>query len=241
MSVLRHSVVLALLALVAAGCRLTVGAEVVVDRDGSGSAALVFALDGELVAELDALDVDPTAELTAAVAATPSWELSRERTPSDGLVLTLRRSADEAQELTDAFRELTAGLSDDDPALVVDLDLDVDAEGAAELSGEALLRPPVGPGEVVDDEASAALIEQVRTSTEATLTVELPGPVTASDADGVDGRTLTWKLPVDEPRSVSASASAPTGPSTEVLVAIGAGVLLVLAIGAVTWALRRRR
>jgi hypothetical protein len=232
---------LALLALLASGCRLGVRAEVDVARDGSGTAALVVTLDAALLEELDELAVDPSAELTAAAAAAPAWQLTREAGDDGSLVLTLRREADDTTELTDAFRELTEGLDERDPALAVDLGLVVDDEGAAELAGTAELRTPVGPGEVTDDAAATELARLAAESVDAELVVSLPGEVTTSDADEVDGSRLVWTLTPGEPRLVNATAAAPTGWTPELVAAAVAGVLLVSVgvIGAVLW--RRRR
>lgn len=235
--------VLALLAVVASGCRLGVGAEVEVTRDGSGSAALALTLDAELLAALDDLALDPTAELTAVAATEPAWELTREATDDGALELTLRRDADDPDALTDALRELTAGLDERDPALLVDLDLTVDEDGAAELAGQAQLRPPVGPG-VLTDDAAAAELEQLTTDhVDATLTVTLPGPVTATDADAVEGTTSTWSLTPGEARTVSArSAPPPVWPPERIAVVAAAAALAaaVLALVVVLWRRRRR-
>jgi hypothetical protein len=238
---IRPLAVLALLAALLAGCRLGVSAEVEVARDGSGTAALVVAFDAELLEELDALAVDPTAELSAAAAADPAWELERRTDDAGGLTLHLHREAADPAELTGALRDLTAGLRDEDPALVVDLDLVVDEDGAAELSGTLELRPPIGPGVVVDEPEAAALAELVETSVDARLVVTFPGSVIASDADRVEGSTATWEVRPGEPRPVDAQAAAPTGWPVETVVAVLAGVLLVVSAVVLAVVLRRRR
>lgn len=232
---------LALVAVLATGCRLGVTAEVDVDRDGSGTAALVLTLDAALLDELDALDVDPTAELSAVAAAVPDWQLTRESTSEDALVLTLRREADDPGELTDAFRELTAGLAERDPALVVDLDLDVDEEGAARLDGTVQLRTPVGPGVVTDAAAATELARLATETVDALLVVSLPGPVTSADADEVDGSRLTWVVAPGEPRSVTAASAAPTRWSSEMIAAVVAGAVLLISSLVIAIAVRRRR
>lgn len=121
-------------ALVLAGCRLDVTAGLEVDRDGSGTAGLTVAVDRELLAELDALAVDPTADLEAVVAAqdpADGWRVERRAGEDGGLVVAVSRPAATPDELTDALRDLAAGLSPQDPALVADLDLEVAADGAA--------------------------------------------------------------------------------------------------------------
>jgi hypothetical protein len=233
---------LAVLAVLATGCRFGVTAEVEVSRDGSGTAALVLELDAALLEELDELDVDPTAELSAVAAGVPAWQLTREVGADDALRLTLRHEAGSPAALTEAFRELTAGLTDTDPALVVDLDLAVDDEGAAELDGTVQLRPPIGPGVVLDEAAEAELAALTADTVEASLVVSLPGTVTASDADRVDGRTATWEVVPGEPRTLSATAAAPSRWSGELLAAAAvAGALLLLSAVTLALVVRRRR
>jgi hypothetical protein len=237
----RPLVALAVLAALLAGCRLGVSAEVEVARDGSGTVALVVALDEDLLEELDALTVDPAAELSAAAAADPAWALERRTDDDGGLTLRLQREAADPDELTGALRDLTVGLRDEDPALVVDLDLEVDEDGAATLSGTLELRPPIGPGVVVDETEAAALAELAESSVDASLVVGFPGAVTASDADRVEGSTATWEVAPGEPRPVEARAAAPTAWPVETVVAVLAGVLLVASVVVLVVVVRRRR
>jgi hypothetical protein len=238
----RPVALLALLAVLLAGCRLGIGAEVEVERDGSGTAAVAFDLDPELLDELDELGVDPTAELTAAASQVPEWDLIRTVDEDGSLQVTLTREAVDPDALTEAFEELTAGLTDDDPALLVDLDLAVDDEGAATLSGSAQLRPPVGPGVVLDDEAAATEFDaRVAEAVDAVLTVTLPGPIEDDDADEVDGSTLTWRLPVGQERSVMATSAPPPWWSGTWLLVPGAALLIVLSLAALAWVVVRRR
>lgn len=234
-------VLLALLA-VLGGCRLGVDAEVTVDRDGSGRAAVEVRLDRELLAELDRLQVDPTAELTAATASAPAWDVSRRVDDDGALVVAIARDAADPASLTDALRELTDGLAATDPALLVDLDLEVDEEGAAVLEGSAQLRPPAGPGVEVDEPERAEFERFVRDHVDATLTVRLPGPVTSTDADERDGSRMTWSLtPGDVRRVAATSAPAPRWTPAELAVIGGAALLVVLAAALVARALVRRR
>lgn len=225
--------------LLVAGCELRVTTEVAVDRDGSGRVGLGFALDDEMLAELDAVGVDPAAELTAAVAATSGWEVARDAA-ADGLTVTATTTAADPAAITDALRELTAGLSEDDPAVEVDLALDVDDEGAATVRGTARLRPPAGPGVIDGDDDRDRMLALTREAVDASLVVTLPGRILDHDADDLDGRTLTWQLPADGTVTLEASAAAP-GPFTPQRIAALVGAMLVLlAAGGVVWVWRRR-
>lgn len=238
--------VLAGAAVLVAACELEVTADVALERDGRGSVAVTFAFDEAMLSALDAAAVDPTAELAAAAAGTDGWELARTATAAGGLEVTVTHVAADPDALASALAELSAGLTADDPALVVDLDLDVDEDGATAVAGQVALRPPAGPGllagpeqpDVPDAERMRALTAE---HVSAALTVTLPARASSADGDELDGRTVRWVLEPDQPRTVTARASAP-GPFTVERVAVAlAGLLLVVAVAGTTWAWRRRR
>jgi hypothetical protein len=238
----RPVALLALLAVLLAGCRLGVRAELDVARDGTGTAGVVLHLDAALLAELDELGVDPTAELSAAAAGVPSWQLSRRGADDGSLTVSLVREASTPDGLTAAFAELTEGLAETDPALLIDLELDVDDAGAATVSGTALLRPPAGPGLLLDDPAEqAAFTEEVEGAVDASLVISLPGPIERHDADEVDASTLTWQLPVGEQRTVSAASGPPPWWAGTGWLIPAAVLLLVVSLAALVWVVVRRR
>lgn len=227
----RSVALLVVLAVFLAGCRLGVRAEVEVERDGSGTAAVALHLDAALLDELDELGVDPTAELTAAAASVPSWELTRRRAEDGSLTVVLARGVRTPGGLSDAFTELTDGLAGSDPALLIDLEVEVDEGGASTVSGTAMLRPPAGPGLLLDDPAEqAAFTDEVERAVDASLVVTLPGPIERHDADEVDGSTLTWQLPVGQQRDVSAVADPPPWWTGTGWLVPGAALLLVLSL-----------
>jgi hypothetical protein len=235
---------LALLALLAVGCRLDVTAAADVRADGSATLAVEVVLDAALLAELDALEVDPSAELTAAAADGDGWELQRTTTDDGGLALVLEREVADASAIGGSLRELAAGLSPQDPALLLDLDVQVDEQGAVSLSGSGALRPPATAGVELDGRpigpAGDELAAIVASAASAALRVTVPGPIEEHDADGVSDRTARWELPVGEPRPVTLTAGAPGGlPSWLVLGAGGAVAVALLVAGGVSW--RRRR
>jgi hypothetical protein len=235
---------LAVLVVLLAGCRLDVTGELTIDRGGRADATVELAVDEATLAELDALGVDPTAELTAAASRASAWQVTRERPEEGGLAVRLTRPSADAAAAADAFRELTAGLSNDDPALVVDLEVEVDDEGAVRLEGTAGFRPPATPGASIDGEPvgpdAAELAALTAEAVTARLVVRVPGTFVEHDADEVDGRTATWELAVGEPRAVRAVAAAPSGPPVW-LVVTAAATLLVATLAALTWWWVRRR
>lgn len=238
-----RALLVAVAALALSGCRLELTADAVVERDGSGRAALTVGLDAELVAALEELAVDPTAQLTAAVGRAPGWTSDRRSSADGGLEVVLARDVASVDELAQVFRELTAGLAPTDPALLVDLDLLVDDAGATELTGTVAMRPPAAPGveDPTDGPTAAELAELTVRHTAARLHVTLPAPARQHDADRLEGRTLTWQVPVGEERTIAASAPAPPGPPRPVLVALVAGGVLLALVGTLVGLRRRGR
>jgi hypothetical protein len=235
---------LLLLASVLSGCRLDVGADLTIARDGSARAAVELRIDRDALARLDDLGVDPTAELTAVAGRATGWDVTRDTADDGALVVRLARTTTDAAGAAEAFRELSAGLADGDPALLIDLDLDVDEAGAVRLEGSAGFRPPATAGVTVDDTPvgpDAAELERLTAdAVDARFSVTVPGALEEHDADVAEGRTATWELVPGVPRSVTAVASAPSRFPLWLL-AGGAALLLVLAFGAGRWWRRRRR
>lgn len=229
------------LVLLLSGCELATRAVLDVGDDGSGSVAVEVRMDEGLLTALDELEIDPTAELTAVVAEDPAWRLERE---ARGEGLALRAVRDDVDDPAAALAELADGLSDEDPGLLIDLEVDVDGDGRVEVQGSAQLRGPVAPG-VVDDEGEpvgpdrAELQELTAAHVTAELEVSLPGRVVGHDADQADGATMRWSLPPDAVVPVRAVAMPHTIPPEVLWVGGGALALAAVAAG-VAIALRRR-
>jgi hypothetical protein len=213
-----------------------------VDAAGRVAVAVVLRADPAALETLDGLGVDPTAEL-AAVGEVPGWTVTRTTDPDGGLQVRMEHERTDPATATAAMRELRAGLAAGDPALLVDLDLDVDEAGAADLSGRVQLRPAATPGATLDGEPLGPTGEELASLTaqavEASLQVRFAGRVVDHDADAADGGVLRWTVPVGEDRTVHARAAAPTRWRAWALPAT-AGVALLLA-AALTVGMRRRR
>jgi hypothetical protein len=239
----RSAVAVATCLVLLAGCRLDLAAEAVVDTDGGGTVSVAAGFDAELLQQLDELGVDPTAELEAVASSTPGWEAVRVLRDDGGLEVVASRAAETAADIGGAFRELSAGLSDQDPALLIDLEVTRDDEGATAVSGRAELRAPTTAGVSLDGVAMGPderrLAELVATSVDAQLRIRLPGPVVAHDGDRLEDRTVVWDLPSDQAVDVRAEAEPPRwwAPLVEGLVSlpaaalVGAGAVVVLLAG----------
>ena len=234
-----------MLAMLLTGCRLGVVADVEVGSDGSGEVSVVLHLDEELLDELDAIGVDPTAELmTAAAEDTGEWTIERSFEEGIGMRLTLAREVDEPAGFGAALRELTADLSADDPGPVVDLEVTVADDGAARVDGNAEFRSPATAGATLDGEpvgpSGAELAASTADAVTSRVVVTFPGTIESSDADTVDGRTATWELEIGMPRALTAVAAAPS-PFAGLLVPGLIAAALVIVFGGGVALVRRRR
>lgn len=241
-------VLLLALALLLTGCRMEVVAPITLHPDGSATAGLSVRFDPRLLAELDALGVDPTAELSAAVAADPAWELTRLREEDGGLRIAVSREVAGDEELVRVYEELTAGLAADDPALEVALQVERDQRGGVTVSGTAGFRPPVTVGLAVDGvavgEDAAALAGLVEESVTAAVELRMPGRLVSHDGVAVDRSTARIVLEPGVERRFSVTSQPPSWWSslpvdTSTLLVVGA--LLAVVVGGVLLLVARRR
>ena len=241
-------VVLGMLAVLLLGCRMDLVAPIELHIDGSAVAGLEARFDPRMLAELDALGVDPTAELAAAVAGDDAWELTRTRQEDGGLTITLTRPVADARELPGIYAGLTAGLADGDPALEIDLSRIEVADRRTALEGTAVFRPPSGSGLVVDgdalgeegDELARLVAEAVSVGVE----VVLPGPVAEHDGFLLERDTVRFEVVSEEPRSFAVTSAPPPWwsriPTGAVAVPFGVVVVVAL-LGAALVLVSRRR
>ena len=234
---------------VLAGCRLDLVAPIELDADGSAIVGLSARFDPRMLAELDDLGVDPTAELGAVAAADEAWELERRREEDGSLTVAVTRTLADDAEVGQTYRQLVAGLSEADPALELDVEVVRDDAGGVELAGTALLRPPSTSGLVVDGEevgdGAEALAELVADSVAARVEVRVPGVVAEHDGVRLDARTVRFELEPGERRAISVRSEPPSWwarlplDATGWLVAVATSAL-VLGGGFLWWGRRRR-
>lgn len=228
------------LAVLLAGCQVSVGGDVTVSEDGSGRLQLTIGLDEELAASLAEDGIDPFAGLEELP---DGWQVER-----DG-DRTVTVSADFAspEGLTQRVQQLQGGLDGEDPMVLDHLDLTVEDDGAARLEGWAGFRPPSstglrGAGVAFDgDDLQALLEERGEEVLRVDLRVAMPGRVVDSNADEVDGSLATWRLPVTELAQVRVASEPPSLLQQWLPVAVGALVGLVLGVLVVRLVRSRRR
>ena len=228
------------------GCRLELAAEAALALDGTGTADVSATFDQELLDIFDELELDPTAGLEAAAAAGEGWQVDR-AADEGGLTVSLAKQVDTPGQLGAAFAELSSGLSDDDPAFHLDVEVALAEDGTATIAGTGSVRPPTSIGVLFDDEPlgpdADELEELVETHVAATFSATLPGDIGEHDADSVDGQTATWDLPVGQDRQINAQARQPQwwqDPTVQ-WAAGGAAAALLLVLAWLTWWWRRRR
>lgn len=231
------------------GCRAEVHIAVTVDSAERATTVVTFRFDESLMDALDALEVDPTEELRAALAEdpeSPTWRLEEDPAPPSA-ELRLILSEVTLDETSDALRQLSAGLSPGDPAILLDLDLESPTAGAARLTGDAGLRAPSTAGALRDGEPIGPSAEELESlfaeAIDASLVVELPGETVDTDADAHQDGTYVWELPVGEVREVRAQTQPVQRPAWVYGVAVALAILLVVLIGSVARGVggRRRR
>lgn len=208
-----RAIVLGALAVLLAGCRMELVAPIELRADGSAVAALEARFDPRMLAELDALGVDPTAELAAVAATDAAWELTRVRQEDGGLTVGLRREVADAGELPQVYAGLTAGLAPEDPALEIDLDRVEVVERGGQVSGTARFRPPTSSGLSVDGEplgdGGAELAALVEEAVSVGIEVVMPGPVDEHDGFRLARDTVRIDVTAEQQRSFSVSSAPP--------------------------------
>lgn len=228
---------LAIAVVVLSGCRVDVASNLVVRADGSGQLAVSIAMDQELVTSLTATGLDLAPEEVS------GWQVTTSDLDGDGRLIQMSSLFADPDDLTRAVADLSAGLDDQDPHLLDGVVLTVADDGSAELTAKVGVRLPTSTGAEApgffDGDDLAALVAQPDVF-DATLTVTMPGRISDSNADRVDGTTATWDLPVGATIQATATSAPPSiwqGPLPAIL-----GAVVVLAtLTALVWVWRRRR
>ncbi|TVR23912.1 MAG: hypothetical protein EA387_06495 [Nitriliruptor sp.] len=243
-----RAVLLGVVVLLLAGCRMDLVAPIELRADGSAIAGLEARFDPRMLAELDALGVDPTAELAAVAAGDADWELTRTRAEDGGLTVALRREVADAAALPDVYAQLTAGLAPEDPALELDLDRAEVVDRRGRLAGTASFRAPVTSGLTVDGEEFGAAGDELAALVEEAVTVGievvLPGPVEDHDGFLLERDTVRFDVTTDEPRAFRVASAPPPWWSripTDATTWLVVGGAVVVVLGLALLLLSRRR
>lgn len=200
------------MALAATACQVRVGTDITLAEDGSGRMALTVAVDEELASSLAADGFDPFAGLEDLP---DGWEVARDD-PDDGQAATVTSDFDDPDGLAARVAQLSDGIDDEDPLVLEDVEVAIADDGSASFRGRAGFRPPSstgldGVGVAFDgQDLQALLAERGDEVLRIDLRVSMPGPVVGGNADEVDGRTASWRLPVTELVEVRAASDPPS-------------------------------
>ncbi len=235
-----------LVAVLMAGCQLRVATDVVVEADGSGTISLRIVADEELAEALESAEVDLREGLDEA-AAGADWEVSALEDEA-GVGVELRTEYATPEELGERVAALSSALTEEDGALLRDVELTRTEDGGYDFSASAGIDPPriigslpLGEGAVRfdGDDLAAALEEGGDELARADLRVTFP-TVPVAEGATVDTTSATWQLPNHELTTVSATAPPlPVDRTAVLLAAAGVGAALVAAFAVRIW--RRRR
>lgn len=231
----RRCVVVAVLAVVLAACRVGVATEIEVGADGSGALVISVQVDAETA------DTLTTLGLSLRPPAVAGWQ-SDETVSDEFHEVVVSTQFASAQELAVRVEELSAGLDEEDPAVLRDVVLMVAEDGAATFDGLAGLQLPSSAGADAPGWPTAEELRTMADDVTASLQVTFPGTVETSNASTVAGRTATWDLTVGTLVPVSARSAAPSVWQQDWVrwTVIGVGVLVLLTVVVLARRSRRR-
>lgn len=239
-----------LVALLLAGCQLRVATDIVVGVAGDGTATVRIVADEELAAALEEAEVDVLDGLDDAAAGADWTAVAIDG--DEGVGVELRTDFASPEELGRRVEELSAALTDDDGALLRDVQLVVTEDGAYEFTATAGIDPPriigslpldEGPVRFDGDDLAAALEDGGSDLARHDLRVTFPTvPVPGSGAESatVETTAVTWALPNHELATVGATAPPLPFDRQVVLLAVAGVGAAVLAAFVVRLARRRR-
>lgn len=242
------ALVVALVAATAA-CQMNVTLRTTVARDGSGSFSLRFVADKELVDLARTLPDDPLGALgnIPAELRRKGWTVRR-TTPSGGLQITIERRFEDPADLNRALEELARGGGQGPNANFYTLKIDRSSSflrtrttfsGTIDLSLARLL----GESSLTPDNRRNLQSQLEQTAGQFfrfTLETTLPGRAssTSGDPEKVDGGRVFWSSTLGRRLNFAATTSAY---SPTALSIIGAAVVLIVSLLAVSIVRRRRR
>lgn len=246
---IRRAAALALLAMLAGACQMTIDVTARIDEDGSGVFKVAFAFDKEFVDVVRSSErgKDSLAELATIGTQFESsgWKVEQSQ-PGGGLRLNLSRPFATPAELESSIREIAEQTKSDNLSfLSVFRDFRLGHSGGffssgANVSGIADLSPErLAPGAELTEEVRAALAVAAKDVFRYRIMVEMPGRVGTYDGnpDSVAGGSITWTVPFGQSLDFAASSSGlRTG---RVLLVAGSAAAVLIALG--VWLMLRRR
>lgn len=226
----KSMLLIALLTIVLAGCRVESNVILEIEEDGSALVGAEMGYDEEFGALLEDSGASPD-ELFSDLPAFGDDVVAIERTDGDMTYVGVASSVDDISNFQENAAELGTFSSfsyefDDDGAT---LSATVSAEDVGELGGEGIGELGIDPSQLTDEFFSANVV------------VTMPGEVTEHNADVVrsDG-TLVWKVPFTGSTQISAVSTFGTSAANWTLIIL-VGLLLIGVIAVVAAIIMSRR
>lgn len=227
---LAGAVLVAVLLLATTGC-LSGTVDVRVDDDGAAHVAVEVFPDGDVMAQIEDLDVESL--MGADPAGSTDVEITRiDDDGRDGFRLTF--DVPDAAALGTA---LESGLTIGGQQITLFTDFELTEFRSGNWRLDATLAPAgqliSTPSESTISAQVAALVEELRqpSSVGIKLRITLPGTIVSSNADRAAGGTASWQLDDPEASPTIAMATEPAPRfTTAQLVAIGGGLALVIGL-----------
>jgi hypothetical protein len=232
--------VVAAVALVCGGCRLSVAVDVDVDSGGGGELAVVVGADTDLLGRAAAAGARPLedVEKVGRQLAPDGWRTTVQATEDGGRRVTIVTRFEDPHELEALTTDLADALAAPELRPLEPLRLEM-TSGRVALDGEASLvfSDAVAEQGVTADEAARLVGDVV----DYQVRVTLPGEVLETSAPRRDGATLVWPVPAGEEVRVLAVGERPRPLPGVLLVPAAAVALLALLVCRHTGVWRVRR
>jgi hypothetical protein len=232
---------LAVLALLAAGCQARLAIEVTVDGDGAGSLTVGLAADAALRAEARSRGVDPLDELARVGERLEGsgWLASDTLVPGGGREVRLTAAFSDPAEFNLIAADLATALAAPEAVLLEGLRLDVGAE-EVRLDGAAALVPGAGIADLGLDPEQ--VLDRLRAEQPFAyeIVVTMPGEVLETSATAVSENRLRWSVEPGERVRLLAVSERPRIERWVLAASGAAGGLAALLLGLVVTRRRRR-
>lgn len=233
---------LALLALLAAGCEARLQVDVLVDAEGAGTLTVGLAADAALRSEVRARGVDPLDDLAATGQGLEGegWVVSDARLTDGGREVRLSATFAGPEEFNELTAALAGALAAPEVVLLDHLRLEVTPD-VVRLEGAAGLVPT--PSAPASGTAVAEMLDRM-TAERAFVyefVVTMQGELLETTATHRDGDRLRWRVEPGESLVLVAVAERPRSETWVIVVSGSAGGLVALLLGLALTRRRRRR
>ena len=229
---MRRLIPIIVLALLLTGCKVKVDQGIELNGDGSGTASLVFGFDDELMEMLNSFAPggDPLQDMNADLPAgwtSEDW--------SEGVFTGMRASKDFA-DLAE-LRSIASLVFSGEEGLFESFAIEEVGDGGfrfeAVMSGEALEQGFEG---MEGFDLGGSIEDLGDTFFDAAILLKLPGEVVNHNADREDSDgTLVWTVGLADGGRVITAESTPGGGLPIVPLALGLGLVVLLALGLYLW------